>query len=177
MTTHNRTSPNILEATIWTFCPCFSESLYKYFPYFSSRQESEGNTRTSAASTSSSTSNPYFPLCRQTSTREPSTEDPPLTKNDAQQNVHNLTKRNSGDIKADKLTDLPSADKLGVFNEDDECFVCYEEFTPESPEALSLCGCGSNRHRYHLHCLTIWRTKSQRTTCPVCDQEIFFQAK
>ena len=57
-----------------------------------------------------------------------------------------------------------------------ECLLCYEVVTQSNPAVLSLCRCGVNKHTYHLQCLLRWRSYSQQRTCPICDQEIFFQS-
>ena len=56
-----------------------------------------------------------------------------------------------------------------------ECLLCMENFTPTRPTTLSLCACGVNRNTFHLECLLKWRKKSNKTNCPVCDNELFFE--
>mmetsp|Transcript_19710 Transcript_19710/g.23961 ORF Transcript_19710/g.23961 Transcript_19710/m.23961 type:complete len:293 (-) Transcript_19710:2697-3575(-) len=56
-----------------------------------------------------------------------------------------------------------------------ECLLCMEGFTPVHPEVRTLCSCGVNKNSYHLSCLLTWRGRSGRTTCPVCDTELFFE--
>mmetsp|Transcript_6728 Transcript_6728/g.10639 ORF Transcript_6728/g.10639 Transcript_6728/m.10639 type:complete len:172 (-) Transcript_6728:739-1254(-) len=56
-----------------------------------------------------------------------------------------------------------------------ECLLCMEVFSEEQPEVKTLCQCGINKNNYHLTCLLEWRARSGKTTCPVCDQELFFQ--
>eukprot|EP00512_Aurantiochytrium_limacinum_P002203 CAMPEP_0171497020 /NCGR_PEP_ID=MMETSP0958-20121227/7032_1 /TAXON_ID=87120 /ORGANISM="Aurantiochytrium limacinum, Strain ATCCMYA-1381" /LENGTH=240 /DNA_ID=CAMNT_0012031201 /DNA_START=144 /DNA_END=866 /DNA_ORIENTATION=- len=60
-------------------------------------------------------------------------------------------------------------------NAPDECVLCLEEFSEECPAVRTLCKCGINRHSYHLRCLLAWRQRSGKTTCPVCDEELFYE--
>jgi len=56
-----------------------------------------------------------------------------------------------------------------------ECLLCMENFTDTRPTTLSLCACGINRNTFHLECLLEWRRKSNKTNCPICDKELFFE--
>ncbi|GBG31976.1 E3 ubiquitin-protein ligase listerin [Hondaea fermentalgiana] len=60
-------------------------------------------------------------------------------------------------------------------NAPDECVLCLEEFSIDAPAVRTLCNCGVNRHHYHLACLLAWRRRSGKTTCPVCDEELFYE--
>jgi len=60
-------------------------------------------------------------------------------------------------------------------SEPKECSICMECFTNDNPEVETLCTCGTNKNVYHLACLLQWRSSSGKTSCPVCDQEMFFQ--
>jgi hypothetical protein len=63
-----------------------------------------------------------------------------------------------------------------LFDVQPECLLCLESFTEARPTALSLCACGVNRNTFHLECLLEWRRRSNKTNCPVCDNELFFDA-
>ncbi len=56
-----------------------------------------------------------------------------------------------------------------------ECTLCLEGFSEQCPGVRTLCKCGANKHPYHLACLLEWRQRSRKTTCPVCDHELFFE--
>ncbi len=56
-----------------------------------------------------------------------------------------------------------------------ECTLCLEGFSAQCPGVRTLCECGANKHPYHLACLLEWRQRSRKTTCPVCDHELFFE--
>mmetsp|Transcript_2422 Transcript_2422/g.4671 ORF Transcript_2422/g.4671 Transcript_2422/m.4671 type:complete len:169 (-) Transcript_2422:1180-1686(-) len=56
-----------------------------------------------------------------------------------------------------------------------ECLLCMEEFNDEHPSILTLCKCGVNKHHFHMRCLEEWRRRSGKTTCPVCNQDLFVQ--
>mmetsp|Transcript_13689 Transcript_13689/g.17853 ORF Transcript_13689/g.17853 Transcript_13689/m.17853 type:complete len:188 (+) Transcript_13689:78-641(+) len=56
-----------------------------------------------------------------------------------------------------------------------ECILCMDGFSREHPEVHTLCSCGVNKHSYHYSCLLAWRSRSGRTTCPICDKELFFE--
>ncbi len=60
-----------------------------------------------------------------------------------------------------------------LFDVQPECMLCLDTFTETRPTALSLCACGVNKNAFHLECLLDWRRKSNKTNCPVCENELF----
>jgi len=54
-----------------------------------------------------------------------------------------------------------------------ECMLCLEGFTAAHPSAVSLCGCGVKKDTFHLDCLMEWRRKSNKTNCPICENELY----
>lgn len=54
-----------------------------------------------------------------------------------------------------------------------ECVICLGEFTADNPRVYTLCRCGENKTHFHYPCLLVWL--DQKTICPTCSAELFFQ--
>ncbi|TMX05012.1 hypothetical protein EJD97_003599 [Solanum chilense] len=53
--------------------------------------------------------------------------------------------------------------------EEDVCPTCLEEYDVDNPRIVSKCN-----HHFHLSCILEWMERSQ--TCPICDQEMIYEA-
>ncbi|XP_004229942.1 probable E3 ubiquitin-protein ligase RHB1A [Solanum lycopersicum] len=53
--------------------------------------------------------------------------------------------------------------------EEDVCPTCLEEYDVDNPRIVSKCN-----HHFHLSCILEWMERSQ--TCPICDQEMVYEA-
>ena len=53
---------------------------------------------------------------------------------------------------------------LSSFDVDEECIICYEEYTLEDNVTKLDC---DDRHIFHNKCITEW-IKSGKNSCPVC---------
>ena len=51
-----------------------------------------------------------------------------------------------------------------------ECVICMENFDPQNPQMLTLCGCGMNKTLFHYQCLLEWLSKDP--SCPACRNEL-----
>ena len=61
-----------------------------------------------------------------------------------------------------------------LFDIQPECMLCMETFTEAHPKAVAVCACGVNRNNFHLDCLMEWRRNANKTNCPGCEHELFF---
>lgn len=55
-----------------------------------------------------------------------------------------------------------------------ECVLCLESFDVKPRASGVLCGCGINKHAFHLDCLKAWRRAETALRCPMCEHELFF---
>lgn len=53
------------------------------------------------------------------------------------------------------------------------CFLFSVFYDTGNPKMLTLCGCGEHRANFHYPCLLLYLQKKK--TCPVCNQELFYQ--
>lgn len=53
--------------------------------------------------------------------------------------------------------------------EEDVCPTCLEEYDTNNPRIVSKCN-----HHFHLSCILEWMERSR--TCPICDQEMKYEA-
>ncbi|XP_057497534.1 probable E3 ubiquitin-protein ligase RHB1A [Actinidia eriantha] len=59
--------------------------------------------------------------------------------------------------------------KVSVTEEEDVCPTCLEDYDAENPKITTKCN-----HHFHLSCILEWMERSD--TCPICDQEMIFEA-
>ncbi|CAH1416698.1 unnamed protein product [Lactuca virosa] len=55
-----------------------------------------------------------------------------------------------------------------VVKEDNECLICFEEYTLDNPKITTKCS-----HHYHLGCILNWQERSE--FCPVCSRVMDFE--
>ncbi|CAL5397808.1 unnamed protein product [Camellia sinensis] len=67
--------------------------------------------------------------------------------------------------------ELLKSDELNVseMEEEDVCPTCLEDYDAENPKIITKCN-----HYFHLSCILEWTERSD--TCPICDQEMIFEA-
>ncbi|KAL8062735.1 hypothetical protein ABFX02_02G167100 [Erythranthe guttata] len=53
--------------------------------------------------------------------------------------------------------------------EEDACPTCLEEYDEENPKITTKCN-----HHFHLSCILEWMERSD--TCPICNQEMIYEA-
>ncbi|KAJ0860981.1 putative transcription factor C2H2 family [Helianthus annuus] len=56
-----------------------------------------------------------------------------------------------------------------TMEEEDVCPTCFEEYDTENPRIVTKCN-----HQFHLSCILEWMERSN--TCPICSQEMHFEA-
>ncbi|KAL3829684.1 hypothetical protein ACJIZ3_018486 [Penstemon smallii] len=54
-------------------------------------------------------------------------------------------------------------------NEEDSCPTCLEDYDVENPKITTKCN-----HHFHLSCILEWMERSD--TCPICNQEMIYEA-
>lgn len=59
--------------------------------------------------------------------------------------------------------------KVSVTEEEDVCPTCLEDYDVENPRIITKCN-----HQFHLSCILEWMERSD--TCPICNQEMDFEA-
>ncbi|KAL6981984.1 putative E3 ubiquitin-protein ligase rhb1a [Sarracenia purpurea var. burkii] len=59
--------------------------------------------------------------------------------------------------------------KFSATEEDDDCPTCLEDYDAENPKIITKCN-----HHFHLSCILEWMERSE--TCPMCNQEMVFEA-
>ncbi|XP_059651377.1 probable E3 ubiquitin-protein ligase RHB1A isoform X2 [Cornus florida] len=64
---------------------------------------------------------------------------------------------------------LKSDVSISPTEEEDFCPTCLEDYDSENPRIITKCN-----HHFHLSCILEWRERSD--TCPICDQEMIFEA-
>lgn len=66
---------------------------------------------------------------------------------------------------------LKSGDlNVSAMEDEDVCPTCLEEYDAENPKIITKC-----KHHFHLSCILEWMERSD--TCPICDQEMIYEAK
>ncbi|XP_055817241.1 probable E3 ubiquitin-protein ligase RHB1A [Solanum dulcamara] len=85
------------------------------------------------------------------------------------------------DRKAETKSLLASLKKTGIdlvkanppiiksAEEEDVCPTCLEEYDSDNPRIVSKCN-----HHFHLSCILEWMERSR--TCPICNQEMIYEA-
>lgn len=68
-----------------------------------------------------------------------------------------------------KLSELLKLDDAKTMEEEDVCPTCLEEYDDQNPKIITKCN-----HHYHLSCILEWMERSN--TCPICNQEMDFEA-
>uniref|UniRef100_K3WBN4 RING-type E3 ubiquitin transferase n=1 Tax=Globisporangium ultimum (strain ATCC 200006 / CBS 805.95 / DAOM BR144) TaxID=431595 RepID=K3WBN4_GLOUD len=57
--------------------------------------------------------------------------------------------------------------------QDLECIMCLDIFSPDNPKVRTLCSCGMNRTNFHMSCLMEWKNRNAK--CPVCREYLFYE--
>lgn len=72
-------------------------------------------------------------------------------------------------IGTELLKSSPHLNSLTADEEADVCPTCLEDYDAENPRIVTKCN-----HHFHLSCILEWMERSD--TCPICDQEMVYEA-